>query len=59
MIQKGKEERNQLEFVSIEALVPKEHLLRKIDEAVDFTKIYEFVEDLYCPDNGSISLYGG
>ena len=33
-------------------LVPKEHLLRKIDAAVDFTHIYELVEDLYCEDNG-------
>lgn len=52
MLQKDKKERNQLEFISIEALVPKDHLLRKIDAAVDFNKIYEFVEDLYCPDNG-------
>ncbi len=56
MLQKGKEERNQLEFVNIEALVPKDHLLRKIDEAVDFTRIYELVEGLYCPDNGRPSI---
>ena len=56
MLQKEKEERNQYEIVSIEDLVPKEHLLRKIDEAVDFTKIYEFVEELYCPDNGRPSI---
>ena len=52
MLQKERKERNQLEFVSIESLVPKEHLLRKIDAAVDFNKIYDFVEDLYCPNNG-------
>ena len=40
MLKKNKKERNQLEFVSIEALVPKEHLLRKIDAAVDFNKIF-------------------
>jgi transposase len=56
MLQKVKKERNQLEFVSIEALVPKDHILRKIDEAVDFTKIYEFVDELYCPDNGRPSI---
>lgn len=56
MIQKEKAERNQLEFVSIEELVPKDHILRKIDKAVDFTKIYDFVEDLYCPDNGRPSI---
>ena len=31
MLQKDKKERNHLEFVSIEALVPEEHLLRKTD----------------------------
>lgn len=36
-MQKERKERNQLEFVSIESLVPKEHLLRKIDESVDFS----------------------
>ena len=56
MLKKNKKERNQLEFVSIEALVPKEHLLRKTDAAVDFNKIYEFAEDMYCPDNGRPSI---
>ena len=56
MLQKERKERDQLEFVSIEALVPKDHLLRKIDSAVDFNKIYDFVEDLYCPDNGRPSI---
>ena len=36
MLKKDRKERDQLEFVSIEALVPKDHLLRKIDAAVDF-----------------------
>ena len=52
MLKKDRKERDQLEFVSIDALVPKDHILRKIDAAVDFNKIYDFVEDLYCPDNG-------
>lgn len=33
-------------------LVPKDHLLRKIDAAVDFTHIYDLVEALYCENNG-------
>ena len=37
-------------------LVPKDHLLRKIDKAVEFTKIYELVEDLYCSNNGRPSV---
>ena len=56
MLKKEKMERDQIEFVSIEELIPKDHLLRKIDEAVDFNKIYEFVEELYCPDNGRPSI---
>lgn len=51
MLIKEKSERNTLEMVSLEGLVAQEHLLRKIDCAVDFTHIYDFVEDLYCEDN--------
>ena len=56
MLQKDKKERNQLEFVSIETLMPKDHVLRKIDSAIDFTRIYDFVEELYCADNGKPSI---
>ena len=56
MLQKDKKERNQLEFVSIETLMPKDHILRKIDSAIDFTRIYDFVEELYCADNGRPSI---
>lgn len=52
MLRKEKSERNTLEIVSIESLVPINHLLRKIDAAVDFNHIYDFVEELYCSDNG-------
>jgi len=41
-----------MEFVSIEELVPKDHLLRKIDKVIDFSFIREKVKDLYCADNG-------
>ena len=56
MLVKNAENRGQLEFVSLENMVPQEHLLRKIDAAIDFKKIYEFVEDLYCEDNGRPSV---
>ena len=56
MLKKEKVERNTLEMVSIEHLVPLDHLLRKIDMAVDFNHIYDFVEDLYCADNGRPSV---
>jgi len=41
-----------MEFVSIEELVPKDHLLRKIERVIDFEFIREKVKDLYCADNG-------
>ena len=52
MLEKKTKDMSQLEMVSIEEFVPKDHLLRKISNAVDFDKIYDFVEDLYCLDNG-------
>lgn len=56
MISKQRENRNQLEMFSIEEFVPSDHLLRKIDRAIDFTHIYDIVEDLYCADNGRPSV---
>ncbi len=56
MMQKGYENRYQIEMISIEDIVPQEHLLRQISSAVDFGKIYEFVEELYCDDNGRPSI---
>ena len=57
MMEKRKElNRGQLEMVEIDQLVPKDHLLRKVDAAVDFNKIYEYVEELYCADNGRPSV---
>jgi transposase len=42
----------ELEFVSVDELVPGDHLLRKVEQAVDFSFIRERVEGLYCADNG-------
>ena len=56
MLERGKMERGVFEIVDTESLVPAEHLLRKIDAAVDFTRIYEMVEPLYCLDNGRPSV---
>ncbi len=49
-------ERGVFEIVDTESLVPAEHLLRKIDGAVDFNRIYDMVEPLYCQDNGRPSV---
>lgn len=40
------------EFVSIEELVPEDHLLRKIDRHINFGFIREKTKNLYCADNG-------
>ena len=41
-----------LEIVSLEMLVPHDHLLRKIDRVIDFSFIHDRVAGLYCADNG-------
>ena len=52
MLKREQEQRQAIEMLCVDMLVPKAHLLRKIDAAVDFTHIYDLVEDLYCEDNG-------
>lgn len=42
-------ERDQLEMITIDQLVPQDHLVRKLDAAIDFSFIYPIVEDLYSP----------
>ena len=56
MLERGKMERGVFEIVDTESLVPTNHLLRKIDAAVDFNAIYDMVEPLYCTDNGRPSV---
>ena len=56
MIEKHRGNREQIEIFSIEEFVPADHLLRKIERAVDFTHIYDIVEDLYCSDNSRPSI---
>ena len=34
------------------AVVPKDHILRKIDEAIDFSFVDKLARDAYCPVNG-------
>jgi transposase len=45
-----------MELVSIEALVPEGHLLRNVDQTVDFGFIRGRVKHLYCEDNGRPAL---
>ena len=56
MLERGKMDRDTIEIVGIESLVPEGHLLRKIDVAVDFNVLYDMVEELYSEDNGRPSV---
>ena len=44
--------RNQLEYVSLDELVPSEHFVRKMEKSIDFSFIYPLVEGRYSPDLG-------
>lgn len=50
------EGRTQISLVSLDELVPKDHLVRKIENVIDFSFIYELVRDVYCEDNGRPSV---
>ena len=41
MLERGKMERGIYEIVDTESLVPAEHLLRKIDAAINWNKLYD------------------
>lgn len=49
-------DRGVIELVDTESLVPQRHLLRKVDTAVDFGKLYEIVEPLYSKESGRPSV---
>ena len=56
MLRNPEAQQQELEMVSVESLVPSEHLLRKVDRAVDFSFIRDRVKHLYCEDNGRPAL---
>ena len=47
MTRRDIDNRLQIEFNSVDALVPENHLIRKIDAALDFNFIYDEVAELY------------
>lgn len=47
MLKIDKKNRTQIELLCLEQLVPQDHLVRKIDKAIDFNFIYDDVKDLY------------
>jgi transposase len=52
MLKKLAPEKTALEIVTLDSLVPKDHLLRKIDAVIDFSSIHDRVAGLYCADDG-------
>ncbi|WP_125662847.1 IS1182 family transposase [Paenibacillus baekrokdamisoli] len=52
MLRTNKDKQTAFELVSLESLVPQDHMLRKVDQYVDFSFILEKVRPLYCEDNG-------
>lgn len=56
MLRKPTPMQHELEMVTLESLVPADHLLRKIAGAIDFEFIRPRVAHLYCPDNGRPAL---
>ena len=56
MTQNTEKNRTQIQMFCIDDLVPQNHLLRIIDKAIDWTFIYDLVEDKYSHDNGRPSM---
>lgn len=40
-------QRDQIEMIALDQLVPADYLVRKIEAAIDFSFIYDLVEDMY------------
>jgi transposase len=44
--------RNQVEMICLDQLVPENHLVKKIEQAIDFEFIHTLTKEYYCLDNG-------
>ena len=56
MTQDNEKVRTQIQMVSIDELVPHDHLLRIIDKAIDWSFIYDLVKDTYADGVGRPSI---
>jgi transposase len=45
-------DRNQIEMICLDQLVPENHLVKKIEEAINFEFIHNLTKEYYCLDNG-------
>lgn len=53
---KSQEARKHIQMIDLESLVPEKHILRKIDEIIDFEFIREIVKEHYSEDKGRPSI---
>ena len=56
MTKNADKKREQMMMFCMDDMVPQNHMLRLIDKAIDWTFIYDLVEEKYCPDNGRPSM---
>lgn len=52
----NRDHRHQLQMVTVDDLVPADHLVRKIEASIDFDFIYDLVEEYYSLDQGRPSI---
>lgn len=50
------DKKTQIQMISLDQLVPEDHILRKIDRYIDFSFIYDLVEEKYSADIGRPSI---
>ncbi len=56
MLTQEARKREQIQVFCVDDLVPQDHLLRKIEKAIDWAFIYELVEDKYSKNKGRPSI---
>ena len=56
MTKNADKKREQIQMFCMDDMVPKDHMLRLIDRAIDWNFIYDLVEDKYCLNNGRPSM---
>lgn len=56
MTQDADKKRQQIQMFCMDDMVPQDHLLRQIEETIDWSFIYDLVRERYSPDNGRPSM---
>ena len=51
MLKERREKQEKMDLVILEQMMPEDHLLRKVDRAVDFGFIHELCAPLYLAEN--------